>query len=133
MVETQKQAMEEAKQLEDENRKQIAKLRDERNKLENQVENAEESSHTLQSVQVPKIIIFPHFQTENVKLRRELSQKKKLEEELHEISSENKQLRDLVQDKEKMAESIQFLIEENKRYRKEHEEMVFQVFVLILK
>lgn len=113
IVETQKQTLTEAAKLEEENKKVIAKLKQEQFKLTQKVETAEDSIENLQSLK-----------DENQKLKRELSQKKKIEQEYELVCNENQEIRELLKDKERMAETVQFLVEENQRYRREHEEML---------
>lgn len=107
VVEVQKEALAEASNMEEENKKLIRKLK---GQLSKAPEPTEDKS-------------LEYLQQEISRLERECQSAAKLKEKLRTIKEENSELRDLLKDKEQLADTVEYLIEENKRYRKQKEEM----------
>eukprot|EP01114_Cavostelium_apophysatum_P021458 TRINITY_DN7493_c0_g1_i1.p1 TRINITY_DN7493_c0_g1~~TRINITY_DN7493_c0_g1_i1.p1 ORF type:complete len:699 (+),score=207.78 TRINITY_DN7493_c0_g1_i1:74-2098(+) len=112
IVETQKQALEQANRLDEENKKELHKLAVEKKKLEDQLNFKEGVKNSVDELAL-----------ENSQLKREAAHLKTSIKDYEILKSENIELKELLKDKEQLAESIAYLVSENKRFKLDQAEL----------
>ena len=114
-METQKEAIDQLSSLDEENKKELFKMKTENKRLDERLYEAE--------LKIVSGANFEELSVENNKLKRELNEIQKNIAEYGAIKNENIELKELLRDKEQLADTIEYLMNENKRFKTEQEEM----------